>query len=107
MEDYKQYYYAIFNDLTDLIALLEEKHFNQNFIIQQDAESRFVEDYDSQRLKCEKQTYQQYLTLNNGIMGILIDDGEKYQKNPFCAELLLELHKILEEANQIEEIPQL
>lgn len=109
IENYQRYYYALFNQITDLISELETKNFNQQMMIdslkkvQADAEERFLKRADKQTLAYEKSIYQQYLILNNGLMSIFIDDSEKYQKTPESAELLSKLHAIMDEANQIDD----
>ena len=109
LENYQKYYYALFNQITDLISELETKNFTQEMMIeslkklQSDAEERFLERADAEKLAYEKSIYQQYLILNNGLMSIFIDDSEKYQKTPESAELLSKLHAIMDEANQIDD----
>ena len=50
MENYQKHYYALFNQITDLITELGQKKYSQSVIteklrqIQRDAEERFLED---------------------------------------------------------------
>lgn len=107
IENYQKYYYALFNQITDLISELETKNFTQQMMIdslkklQIDAEERFLKRADRQTMEYENSIYQQYLILNNGLMSIFVEDSEKYQKTPESAELLSELHHIMDEANQL------
>ena len=109
IENYQKYYYALFNQITDLISELETKNFTQEMMIdslkklQIDAEERFLKRVDRQTMEYENPIYQQYLILNNGLMSIFVDDSEKYQKTPESAELLSKLHAIMDEANQIDD----
>ena len=109
LENYQKYYYALFNQITDLISELETKNFTQEMMIeslkklQSDAEERFLERADAEKLAYEKSLYHQYLILNNGLMSIFVDDSEKYQKTPESAELLSKLHSIMDEASQIDD----
>jgi hypothetical protein len=97
IENYQKYYYALFNQITDLISELETKNFTQEMMIdslkklQIDAEERFLKRADRQTTEYENSIYQQYLILNNGLMSIFVEDSEKYQKTPESAELLSEL----------------
>jgi len=110
MENYRHFYYALFNSISDLLSQIEENPCNpEQFAdllkkLQLDAETRFLEDSENHKMSWEECTEQQYIILNNGLMGLFIDSEEEYQKSPEAAQLMQELHEIMDEADKIHSV---